>query len=203
MFGTIICIAAVTLGVDYGYEPKHDGGLVYIIQIDPASLKSLCDGRPVQSDIPSDVSGLRTIRFQVGDEILPRVALAPEKKPLLDTPTVADTHNATPSPSDVDPHAVQPNELANNPQGKRLVADTANYNDPLESDDAPKANPESSESGNTEQTAPEKPWSLLYGVIALSVGLAAAFIYLAWVHIGMRSRYRMLLAEHLAISQPT
>ena len=33
MFGTILCVAAVTLGVDVGWKPNGDGGLEYIVQI--------------------------------------------------------------------------------------------------------------------------------------------------------------------------
>lgn len=203
MFGTILCVAALTLGVDYGYEPNADDGLEYIVQINSKSLEGFLSGRPIRSDLPKDLRGLRTIRIQFADEKLPRVALGPKKSVLLDPPPVADAQKATPSPSDKNPPAIQPKELAGDLQGKPLVADNATYIDPLESGDASKSNDKKSVNGNAGQTDPQKPWSLLYGVVLMAAGLAAAFVYLAWIHIGMRSRYRMLLAEHLAMTQPT
>ncbi len=202
MFGTILCVAAVTLGVEVGWEPNDNGGLEYIIQIDPDSLRSFSDGRPLRSDFPKDLRGLQTIRFQVGDNKLPRVALAPEKSPLLDPPSIAYPAKATLSPSDIPGPAKRPGKLATNPKSKRLEAQMAAFDDPVESD-PPKPKDESPEHKSGAQIAPEKPWPLLYAVVALAVGLAAAFMYLAWVHFGMRSRYRMLLAEHLALTQPT
>ena len=40
-------------------------------------------------------------------------------------------------------------------------------------------------------------------VSGTAVGLLAALIYLSWIHLGTRNRYRALLVEHMALAQPT
>lgn len=194
MFGTILCVAAVTLGVDYGYEPNENGGLDYIIRIDDHSLESLKKGRAVLSDFPKDLRGLQTIRFQIGGEKPPRIPLSPAQLALLEPPPVDTVAIET-----------QPKELDTSPPGKLMTAEPATYNNSVPSNNAPKPepkspDPKSPESISPEQADPEEPRLLLYCIIA---GLAATLLYLSWVHFGMRSKYRALLAEHLAITQPT
>ncbi|MBN2296594.1 MAG: hypothetical protein JXM70_29470 [Pirellulales bacterium] len=200
MFGTILCVATLALGVETGWEPNDAGGLDYIIQIDSTQLKHLKEGIPYQSDLPKNLRGLQTIRFQVGDKKLPRIALAPEKKTLPDPPAVVEfPGNKLPSNSTT---SESPKKLADNPATKPIphVA-KAVFDEPLDSKSPAKEGMPKDET--SKKTDPEKPWSLLYGVIALAVGFAAAFTYLSWIHIGMRSRYRHLLAEHIALTQPT
>jgi hypothetical protein len=173
MIGTILCVAAMTLGVDFGWEPNGDGGLEYIVQIDPESLETLGKGAPLRSDFPRDLRGLQTIRFQVGDKKPPRVALAP---PLLPPDQLAQPENS---------------------RDKRLSAQPAVYVEPSGPDEPSKAEP-GKENENTPIPDPQKPWPLLYVAVGTAIGLAAAFFYLLWIHIGIRSRYRVLLADHLA-----
>jgi hypothetical protein len=71
MTGLIFCLSAVAMGVDYGWQPVAGGGIEYIIQIEPALLDSLKDGRDVFSDLPSSVSNVRRYRITVGSGRLP------------------------------------------------------------------------------------------------------------------------------------
>ncbi len=197
MFGTIFCVAALTLGVEVGWEPNDSGGLEYIIQIDSTQLKHFEKGIPYSSDFPKDLQGLQTIRFQIGEKKLPRIALSPQKPAFPEPTKLAKTQRAAPSPSDAKLPDNPPRKLSADHQTKPLKVAKASFDDPIDS-----KSPNPKEDSST-QTEPEKPWPLLYGVIALAVGFAAAFMYLAWIHIGMRGRYRLLLAEHLALTQPT
>lgn len=174
MIGTILCVAAVTLGVEFGWEPNDDGGLEYIVQIDPESMKSLGKGTPLRSDFPRDLRGLQTIRFQVGDKKPPRIALAPPISPSAQQ---------------------QPAELAltENLHGKPLSAQRAIFEEPSGLDASSKPEPGKE---NAVKADPQRPWPLLYAVAGTTIGLAAAFFYLLWIHVGMRGRYRTLLAEH-------
>lgn len=201
MFGTILCVAVATLGVDTGWEPNGDGGLEYIVQLDPVQLESLKNGIPYRSDLPKDLRGVQTIRFQFGTKKPPRLPLPLGKSVSTGTPSFTNASKATPSPSDASIAAKPPKELDNGPANKMHKAKPAIFQDPVDTNSPSTAKTPIDESAK--QTDPPKSLSLLYGVIALTVGLAAAFLYLSWVHIGMRSRYRMLLAEHLAITQPT
>ena len=176
MIGTILCVAAVTLGVEFGWEPNDDGGLEYIVQIDPESMKNLGKDTPLRSDFPRDLRGLQTIRFQVGEKKLPRIALTPPLSP-----------SAQKQPAKL--------ALTDNPPGKPLSAQKAIFEETSGPDEPSKAAPGEE---NTSKPDPPKPWPLLYAVACIAIGLAAAFFYLLWIHIGMRGRYRMLLADHLA-----
>ena len=49
---TICCVAAATLGINVGWQRLPEGGMEYIIQLDPQSLEALRAGQPVQSDVP-------------------------------------------------------------------------------------------------------------------------------------------------------
>ncbi|HEY1067968.1 MAG TPA: hypothetical protein VGE52_17725 [Pirellulales bacterium] len=73
--GLIVYAAAAVLAVDTGWQPAPDGGLEYIIQVEPQLLDLMRDGQVIQSEIPADLQGVRRYRIQVGTEPLPRVGL--------------------------------------------------------------------------------------------------------------------------------
>lgn len=72
MAGTWILAVAVVCGVDYGWQPHEDGGLEYIIQIEPWSLQALHQGSPIVSQIPPELHGVQQFRIQVGRQPLPQ-----------------------------------------------------------------------------------------------------------------------------------
>ena len=82
MVGTMVCLAAMTLGVDVGWEPS-DGGLEYIIQIKPEQLDSLrSGGLVIRSDVrPQHRGELRTYRIQVGTGPVPKTDLPASGRP--------------------------------------------------------------------------------------------------------------------------
>ena len=44
-----ICIAAATLGFNFGWQRLPEGGMEYIIQLDPQSLDALRAGQPINT----------------------------------------------------------------------------------------------------------------------------------------------------------
>jgi len=72
MVGQLICVVAVTLGIDYGYRPWSEGGTEYLLQIEPEMLDSLREGNVIQSEVPPWVGDIRAYRITVGNEELPR-----------------------------------------------------------------------------------------------------------------------------------
>jgi len=72
---SMLCLAALALGVDAGWQPLADGGLEYIIQIPPHALERLKQGEAVASDIPVTLRGVRSCRIVVGSRELPRESL--------------------------------------------------------------------------------------------------------------------------------
>ena len=66
MYGCLICFAAAAMGIDVGWQRLPEGGMQYIIQLDPQTLDALRDGQPIQSDIPSDAGEIRSYRIVMG-----------------------------------------------------------------------------------------------------------------------------------------
>ncbi|MEX2186252.1 MAG: hypothetical protein WD875_05645 [Pirellulales bacterium] len=78
MNGLAILVVTATLGVDYGWKYADDGKLEYLIQIEPALIRSMENGLPITSEIEPEVRGLvRRLRVIVGSGPLPRDAIRP------------------------------------------------------------------------------------------------------------------------------
>lgn len=73
----IILLAAATVGVDYGWQPRAGGGFEYIIQVEPETLQSLGRGEDIVSDIPPYLRDVRSYRITVGTGDVPRLGTPP------------------------------------------------------------------------------------------------------------------------------
>jgi hypothetical protein len=66
-------MAAMALGIDVGWRPLSEGGVEYLIQIEPDLLETLQPGEAIGSDVPPPLVGqIRAYRITVGTEELPR-----------------------------------------------------------------------------------------------------------------------------------
>jgi len=72
MYGHLFCLAATVLGIDVGWQRLPEGGLQYLIQIEPEMLETLKGGEPIESDIPTRVRDIRGYRITVGKGPLPK-----------------------------------------------------------------------------------------------------------------------------------
>lgn len=86
--------AATTIGVDVGWQPAPEGGLEYIIQIEPETLDQLRSGQEVVVGIRPELRDVRRYRIIVGDGPLPREALRPQA---ADFSTSSDVGEAAPA----------------------------------------------------------------------------------------------------------
>ena len=93
--GTIwACIAAAAIGVDVGWQRLPEGGMEYIIQIEPQTLDALRAGQPIQSDIPAGVGDIRSYRIVVGSKkALPRDEAPTPPRKLTPDPAVKPLGN--------------------------------------------------------------------------------------------------------------
>ena len=66
-----ILVAIVALGVDSGYEPAADGGLEYIVQIEPQLVAPLVKGQDITSELPRGLA-VRHFRVTIGTGKLPK-----------------------------------------------------------------------------------------------------------------------------------
>lgn len=222
MIATSVLVATLTLGVDTGWQPAPEGGVEYIIQIDPLLLRSLSADEPITSEVPEVLGPVRRFRVQLGTGPLPHVA--PEPPPTKPAPPLAtdDTH-AFDLPQDDEtgnmrripkkaeklgttaqqPRAFEPGQRAaplaeSSPAVKQASAE--------KSDEAPAAaasprtaagNRSNSQSAGTSAAAPSgRPWGpFLFSLLLLTASLAAN-VYLVWIWLDTRRRYQTLARQH-------
>jgi hypothetical protein len=111
MTGMLVCLSAAMLGVDYGWQPLADGGVEYIIQIEPQMLDSLQDGKGLTSALPASARNIRRYRIVVGSGELP--------------------HHGEPLPNEVE----QATDGLG--RGEAAAASRVGYDEPLERDSLP------------------------------------------------------------------
>ena len=102
----MLCVATTVLGIEVGWQRLPEGGMQYIIQLEPQTLDALRAGETIESDIPPAAGEIRSYRLIVGKKSLPReTPLLPPATPKLPEPKAADrpppaprTHALTPDP---------------------------------------------------------------------------------------------------------
>jgi len=108
-----VYLVAATLGIEVGWQRTPEGGMEYIIQLDPQTLESLKSGQTFESDVPPAAGNFRSFRIVLGNEKLPRET-PPAEAPRTFRPDpgvkpfVAEQTTALIAPP-VEPLAKQPN----------------------------------------------------------------------------------------------
>ena len=74
----LVFVAAATLGFQVGWQRLPEGGMEYIIQLDPAAIDALRDGQPLHSDIPAEAGEIRAYRIVLGSGKPPRETPPPK-----------------------------------------------------------------------------------------------------------------------------
>jgi len=198
MCGTMICVAVVMLGIDVGWQRLPDGGLEYIIQIQPHILETLKAGSPIASDIPPHLRDVRSYRIVVGTASLPRESL-----PETATRRHTDPFSLSPggltgkpatsaSPSDSGPGHI-PGKLFSDPTVKPLKERQATYVEGTGGGKETKKTESDAEKSSDAESS--KPWLPLTLALAGLFGSLGGNLYLGWIHWGTRSRYRALLRD--------
>jgi len=73
MFSATLLAATMALGVDTGWRPAEEGGVEYIIQVDPRLIRTLGEGEMLQMDLPEKLREVRRFKIVVGQGNLPRL----------------------------------------------------------------------------------------------------------------------------------
>jgi hypothetical protein len=101
MNAMLFLAVTAAIGVDVGWQPLSDGGVEYIIQIEPQLLDSLATSHDVSSEIPAGLD-VRRFRITVGTGRLPREnPPAPAARPA--SGTTSDARRAPPIVAYSDP----------------------------------------------------------------------------------------------------
>lgn len=77
MSAVLVLVCSAALGIEVGWRPLPDGGLEYLVQIEPELLETLREGQVLQSDVPPQLRDIRRWRISVGRGRLPRQEIAP------------------------------------------------------------------------------------------------------------------------------
>jgi hypothetical protein len=169
MNAIMICLVAATLGSDVGWERLPDGGMEYVIQLDPETLDALRSGSSFQSTLHPDAGDdVRSYRIILGNGKLRRdMPLARSAKK-----TNTDT---------IEGPELLPRQLSPDKAKKPMPGQAAVFEEPA-------AKPAiATKSASAE---PSKPWLpltfTLFGLFA-SIG---ANIYLGWIAWESRRRCR-------------
>jgi len=203
MSATLLLLGVVAVGVDVGWRELPDGGLEYIIQIDPSQLDSLRDGVPVLSSVPPGAR-VRSYRIVVGTDALPRegdllAPTLPHDQGDAGAPVVA----ARPSleeASPVEPPWSRPETFEPAPGTTPISPVKAAVFDEPEpgagdpAGAAPEGEPE-------KDPGPAKPWLPFTLALIAFFGSLGGMVYFGWVAWDYRAQYRMLLDRVIAAGQ--
>jgi hypothetical protein len=182
--GTImVCLAAAMLGVDVGWQRLPDGGMEYIIQIEPQTLEALRAGEAIQSDVPAEAGDIRSYRIVVGSK----------KQLTRDKPAAPrTTARQKTAANEVVPPAA-PQRLAPDPAIKPLRGQPATFVEP--SSASPAAKPAAPAAAAASPEQPARPWlPLTFALFGLFASLGGNF-YLGWIAWDMRRRCQTLMAS--------
>ena len=175
----MLCVATAALGIDVGWQRLPEGGMQYIIQLDPQTLDVLRAGEPIQSDIPRTAGEVRSYRIVVGAKKLPHDA--PVTSP--STAKIAEPE----SPYFKQPRSAEPQTLAPNLGVKPLAERPASFMDPENPPAASKPKP----APEAPKAEPAKPWlPLTFTLFGLFASLGAN-VFLGWVAWDCRQRCRV------------
>jgi hypothetical protein len=183
MHALIMGVAAMAVGIQCGWQRMPEGGMQYIIELEPEMLQSLGAGTPIESYIPPAAGEVRSYRIIVGSKQLPRETPPASK---IDTPK-------TPYPGE--PASATPPPLLADAKGKPIAGSRAVYEE-SEGAAAGKSQPKAAGKPQPKAAAenpveePVKPWLPL---TCAMLGLFASFganVFLGWVAWDFRQRYR-------------
>ena len=213
MCGQIVFLTAVLGGINAGWEPLPEGGVQYLIQIEPGLLESRGPGESIESCIPPEVQDVRAVRILVGTGPLPRELPVKPTAESDDESWSPTQPKPGPDPSgpatDSIPYTPPPpSTFFPSPNGRRIGTQPAGYEEPLETatTDPKSTDPKSTatekpsleeeprkESPPADETDPDKPWwPLTFAFFGLFASLGVNG-FLLWIVADFRSRYRALL----------
>lgn len=205
MCGAMLLMAAVATGVDAGWQPLPDGGMEYIIQIEPHSLQSFQEGQEIICDIPPNLKGIRSYRLRVGTAPLPREEPpAPEEAEepaAIETPGEVPSgpfeipnwpSEPAPSPWPSPPAADEPRPLEPAAGASDVPEKLAVYTEPGPSAELPA--PASEPAAESEDAKPWLPFTL---ALAGCFGALGGMLYTGWIAWDYRRRYQILLDKTL------
>lgn len=221
MYGAAFCLLTAALGYDVGWQPLPDGGMEYIIQIEPHLLEMLKNGEQLVSDIPPNLRGVRSYRITVGTAELPREGELPEPElpPSREVRMPSPTRFVPPVPLPVETQPATTGGDWPDFRASKIPATLAPPTDPRPLTglgekaaafvNQQPAGPEplgeqgpqeeegtAPKEGESEEVKPREPWSpSILTMTGLLFGSLGATCYVGWIAWDYRRQYHALLAR--------
>ena len=165
MYALMLCVATAAAGINAGWERMPEGGMQYIIQLDPPTLEKLQAGTAIESDIPPNAGEVRSFRIVVNTKKLPRET----PLPAATTPKAAEPR----APDHRDSQSVAPAIFVE----QQRTAAPADQQQPKKAADP-------------EPEKPPTPWlPLVFTLMGLFASLGAN-VFLGWVAWDSRRQWR-------------
>jgi len=220
MTSWIVLMASAAVGIDYGWQPIAGGGFEYIIQIEPETLESLKNGADIFSQLPPALRGIRGYRVTVGKGPLPHqgepppepLAQAAASDPNLGNPRGMPTAGGETAKRSEAGNKTAPAAMPPEPGSPPHSAQKTGYQQASDGAASPGAAPKAAlepapeEGGSPSDQLPHgfdaagdaatpPPWmSLNVALLALFASLGAN-LFLAWITVAQRGRYRSVLGR--------
>jgi hypothetical protein len=173
----LLCVATAVVGVEVGWQRLPEGGMQYIIQLEPQTLEALRAGEAIESDIPPSAGEIRSYRLIVGKKVLPRET--PPAPP-------ATTKTAEPKSADRPPPSPPPHALTPDPGSRSLPEHTAAYEEQPKA--AAVAKPPAKAAADVPPAKPAAPWlPLTCTLLGLFTSLGVN-LFLGWIAWDARHR---------------
>jgi len=67
----VLALLPAVIGVDYGWERKEDGSIVYIIQVEPEAVESMKTGAELVGALPPELRNITNYKIRLGRNVLP------------------------------------------------------------------------------------------------------------------------------------
>jgi len=208
-----ILIATSALGIQFGLAPGSDGKDTYTIQLDPYQVEKMLDGTVATTVVPMDDGTSVSVQIRVGTTPLKPVTVKsvhgyhpPETANELPVdPLVVPIDNGTQTP--IDPNAPPEHDTNTDQPDEFEQAATAELPNPIqktghERPDDPSASdnpdtavdPKDTETPDANQSkTASKPWLPLMSTVIGLVASLGGNIYMGWIVLDLRERYRKLL----------
>jgi len=175
MFANALVVAAALYGVDYGWQPIDEGGLEYIIQVEPQLLEAMRGGEAITSTIPPELRDVRRYRIVVGNAELPR----------SDLPPIEEETEAAQTPRRFEQDGES--ALIEQAAGTEAMEPSADGEEALTANEAETLTPAA-----VEAPKPWMPFTLALICLFASIGGNGYFL---WLIYDARRRYRMLVQD--------